>query len=74
MKFTAGILFVYIQDTFGRINNAKGKRSNPNQFYLFSFPALKRQSRWMHRNVGLNPHSFNVLWGDMGEIHVYDCT
>ena len=42
------------------INSAKGKGPTPGQFY-FPFLPDKRQSWWMHLNVGLNAYSFDLL-------------
>ena len=55
---------IFKMNYFGRINNAKGKHLTLGQCCLFSFCACKRQSWWMHWNVGLNPYSFNVLFSN----------
>ena len=61
MKPTAGILLVYIQDEIYFSNNsAKGKYSTLLQFYFLFLPD-KRQSWWMHLNIGLNAYSFYLL-------------
>ena len=56
---------------FGRINNAKGKHPTLGKFYLFSFCTWKRQSWWMHWNVGLNPYSFSMLFSNSFSNWIY---